>query len=256
MTRTDVDAISNAGTGKAQLAKMQPLRFLTRAAMAGVFIFVGALISVLSAAWFYSESAGVSKLLGASTFSIALILIVLLGGELFTGSNLVMGVALYEGRVKIADVLRVWVLCYIGNFVGVLVLSLLFAGSGASRDVVSAYLAIIVPGKLTAPWYILLLKGVLCNFLVCLGVFGGFKLKSELGKAMVIICVITTFVLSGLEHSIANMAYFSLYTLMVDTAHIPAMGWNMLWATLGNILGGAVLLGLPLWYSAENVKAD
>ena len=147
-------------------------------------------------------------------------------------------------------------MAYVGNFIGILVLSLLLAGSGASRDLLSAYLAICVPSKLTAPWYGLLLKGVLCNFLVCLGVFAGFKLKSECGKALAITLVITTFVLCGLEHSIANMAYFALYALLVPGADFAAMGWNLLWVTLGNCLGGAVLLGLPLWSCAGKRDGD
>ena len=112
-----------------------------------------------------------------------------------------------------------------------------------------------MPGKLSPPWYLLLLRGVLCNFLVCIAVFAGFRLKSETAKAIVVFLVVTTFVLTGLEHSIANMAYFSLCALLVPGADIAAMGWNLLWVTLGNLLGGAVLLGLPLWYAAEPEKS-
>ena len=67
---------------------------------------------------------------------------------------------------------------------------------------------------------------------------------------------ITTFVLTGLEHSIANMAYFALHALLNGGADWAAMGWNLLWVTLGNLLGGAVLLGLPLWYAAEPEKTQ
>ncbi|MFQ7454461.1 MAG: formate/nitrite transporter family protein [Flavonifractor plautii] len=118
-------------------------------------------------------------------------------------------------------------------------------GSGSSGELLGAYLALVVPGKLSAPWYLLLLRGVLCNFLVCIGVFVSFRLQSETAKALVIALAITTFVLTGLEHSIANMAYFALHALLNGGADWAAMGWNLLWVTLGNLLGGAVLLGLP-----------
>ena len=85
--------------------------------------------------------------------------------------------------------------------------------------------------------------------------FGGFRLQSETAKAIVVFLTITTFVLTGLEHSIANMAYFTLYALLLPGADFAAMGWNLLWVTLGNLLGGAVLLGLPLWYAAEPEKS-
>lgn len=254
MTRDSIEAIAQAGTDKLDCARRAPLRYLARAAIAGAFIFVGTLLSSLCAAWFFDGNLPLSKLLAAAAFSAALILIVLLGGELFTGCNLVMGVALYEERIPPAGALRVWLLAYVGNFIGILILCLLLAGSGASRDLLAAYLALSVPGKLSSPWYMLLLKGALCNFLVCAGVFAGFRLKSESAKILVILLVVTTFVLAGLEHSIANMAYFSLYALLVPGVDFAAMGWNLLWVTIGNLLGGAVLLGLPLWYAAGPKK--
>ena len=200
---------------------------------------------------FREQADSLAKLLAALTFSAALILIVLLGGELFTGCNLVMGVSLNEGSATPGTALRVWIMAYVGNLIGILALCLLLAGSGASSDLLSAYLSLCVPAKLAAPWYMLLLRGVLCNFLVCVGVFAGFRLQSECGKVIAITLAITTFVLAGLEHSIANMAYFVLYALLVPGGASFALLWNLLWVTLGNLLGGAVLLGLPLWYAAD-----
>ena len=255
MTRAVVELLAGAGAQKLAFSRAHPGRFLTRAAVAGAFIFVGALLSCLCAAWFYDASLPLAKLLGAVTFSAALTLIVLLGGELFTGCTFVMGVSLYENRVPPAGVLRVWALAWLGNFLGILVLCLLLAGSGASADLLGAYLAILVPGKLTPPWYLLLLRGVVCNFLVCVAVFAGFRLQSEAAKAIVVFLTVTTFVLAGLEHSIANMAYFTLYALLLPGADVAAMGWNLLWVTIGNLLGGAVLLGLPVWYAAEPEKS-
>ena len=214
MTRTVVEQITQAGVQKLRFSGTAPGRYLTRAALAGAFIFVGALLSSLCAAWFYDANLPLAKLLGALAFSAALTLIVLLGGELFTGCILVMSVSLYDGRVRLAGTLRVWALAYLGNLLGILVLCLLLAGSGSSGELLGAYLALIVPGKLSAPWYLLLLRGVLCNFLVCIGVFAGFRLQSETAKALVITLAITTFVLTGLEHSIANMAYFALHALL------------------------------------------
>ena len=224
MTRTVVEQITQAGVQKLRFSGAAPGRYLTRAALAGAFIFVGALLSSLCAAWFYDANLPLAKLLG--------------------------------GRVRLAGTLRVWALAYLGNLLGILVLCLLLAGSGSSGELLGAYLALIVPGKLSAPWYLLLLRGVLCNFLVCIGVFAGFRLQSETAKALVITLAITTFVLTGLEHSIANMAYFALHALLNGGADWAAMGWNLLWVTLGNLLGGAVLLGLPLWYAAEPEKTQ
>lgn len=256
MTRQEAETIVSAGAAKANLSRRAPLRYLTRAALAGCFIFIGTLCSCLSSAWFYTEQPGLAKLLGSLTFSCALILIVLLGGELFTGCNFVMGFSLYDGGVKLSDCIRVWIYCYIGNFVGIILLCLLTAGSGACRDMLSAYLALSIPAKLTAPWHQLLLKGVLCNLLVCLGVYSGFKLKSETGKVICIVCVVFTFVLAGFEHSIANMAFFGLYALLVPGVSAGAIAQSMLWVTIGNLLGGAVLLGLPMWFLSDRAKTE
>lgn len=254
MTRDMIETIARTGADKLSFSNQYPLRYFTRACLAGVFIFVGTLLSCVAAAWFYEFSEPVSKLLGALTFSAALILIVLLGGELFTGSNFVMGISLYEQSVKPMGAVRIWILSWIGNFIGIFLICLLLAGSGAARALLTSYLSISVPSKLSMAWYELLIRGMLCNLLVCLGVYTGFRLKSECSKMVVIALVISTFVLAGLEHSIANMAFFTLYTLFIPGANLIGMGWNLLWVTLGNLLGGAVLLGLPVWYAAEPVR--
>jgi len=253
MTRSEIASIAAAAQRKAQFSTQQPGRYMTRAAVAGCYIFVGTLISNLSSAWFYVDQPGIAKLLGSFTFATALILIVLLGSELFTGSNFVMGIGLYNETIRPTQAARLWAMCWIGNLVGILVMSALFAASGASRDLMSSYLALTVPAKLSGAWYTLLLKGALCNLCVCLGVLAGLKLKSETGKIIVIFLVIAAFILSGFEHSIANMAVFSLYAMLVD-ASLPTLSGiagSMLWVTVGNLLGGAVLLALPIWFMAE-----
>ena len=148
MTRETIELIASAGGEKRKYAGTQPWRYLSRAAIAGFFIVVGTLISNLSGALFLSESPATARVLAAVTFSAALILIVLLGGELFTGANLVMSISLYEGRVGIGGVLRVWALCYIGNFLGILLLCSLISASGAAKtlELLSGCIAAAVPG--------------------------------------------------------------------------------------------------------------
>lgn len=251
MTRSLVETIADAGLQKYQISKQSPGRYFVRAMMAGGYIFIGSLFSCLCAAWFYDSNLPVAKLLAAITFSSALTLVVFLGGELFTGCNMIMAVSLYEEKVPPSALLRIWGTTYVGNFVGIFILCIILVGSSASHDLLASYLAIIIPAKLNLPWYTLVLKGVLCNFMVCLGVFAGFKLKSEAGRFILIVMVISTFVFAGLEHSIANMAFFLTHIMLTPSPDLAGMGWNLLWVTVGNILGGAVLLGLPLWYAAE-----
>ena len=251
MTRSDIQSIAALAARKRDLSLRSPARFVTRAAMAGAFIFIGTLFSTLTAAWFYVDQPGLARLLGAFAFSTGLILIVLLGAEPFTGSSLAVGLGLYEGTVAPLQAARLWGLCWCGNLLGILILSLLFAASGASRELAASYLALTVPGRLALPWYQLLLRGALCGPCVCLGMLAGLKLKNECAKVIVVSLAAAAFLQAGLELPAANMASFALYTLLVDAAHLGGMAWNLLWVSLGNLLGGAVLLALPLWYMAQ-----
>lgn len=254
MTREEINLVAAAGRNKLDYLAKHPVRYFSRAMMAGGHLTIGTLISVISAAWFYQDHMGTAKMLGAFTFSAALILVVLIGSELFTGTNFVLAVTLYEKKARLPEVLRLWAVCYLGNLVGILVLAVIVAGSGASGALMSDYLASTVPGRLSCGAVQLVLRGMMCNFLVCTGVFAGMKLKSEAGKCIAIIPVITTFVLAGFEHSVANMATFSLYMLLVPGADLLGCIWNLVWVTVGNVIGGAVLLGLPVWVSARPIS--
>lgn len=92
----------------------------------------------------------------------------------------------------------------------------------------------------------LLLRGILCNFLVCLAVFTGTRMKTESGKLIVMFCIIMTFVIAGFEHCIANMGTFTVGYLLLGGLDLALIAKSMFFVTLGNIIGGAVLLGLPL----------
>ena len=93
----------------------------------------------------------------------------------------------------------------------------------------------------------MVLRGILCNFLVCLAVWVGAKMKSESGKLIIIFCLIMTFVESGFEHSIANMSTYTIGYLLLGGLELKMVFTSMLFVTLGNMLGGAVLLALPLY---------
>ena len=133
---------------------------------------------------------------------------------------------------------------YIGNFVGCLILTLIFvwAGAAGTKD----YFAGFINNKLSIPLGEMFFRAVLCNFFVCLGVLCGIKLKSEAAKILMIIMCISGFVISGFEHSIANMSTFVAAYCLVPGLSVTAMLKSMLVVTVGNMVGGAVLLAWPL----------
>ena len=177
-------------------------------------------------------------------FAIAVLLISLVGGELFTGNNLVMAFGAYDKKVSWKDAGKVWFISYIGNFVGCVILSLIFvwAGAAGTKD----YFAGFIGAKLSIPVNEMFFRAVLCNFFVCLGVLCGIKLKSEAAKILMIIMCISVFVVSGFEHCIANMGIFTVAACVVPGISLTAMLKSMLVVTIGNMIGGAVLLAWPL----------
>lgn len=246
MLTKDVETIANAAANKAEVCSNSFGKFFIRAIMAGFYIVVATILSNVSAAVLYPTYPQFGKLLGAFLFSIAIILIVFIGGELFTGNNMTMAMGAYYGSCSWKDVLKVWLVSYIGNFVGAFLFSAIFVASGASRQILMDYYNSFIGAKLSAAPLQLFLRGILCNFMVCLAVLTGTRMKSESGKLVVMFCVIMAFVVSGFEHCVANMGTFSIAYLLFGGLNMISVAKSMIFVTLGNIVGGAVLLAAPL----------
>ena len=228
MNQEDVQKLSNAANAKITLLKNDFFKYFMRAIMAGFFIVVAMIFSnVVGNVFSGAEEPAWGKFLGALVFSIAVLLISLVGGELFTGNNLVMAFGAFDKKISWGDAAKVWVVSYIGNFVGCLILSLIFVWAGASG---------------TADYF----AGFIGNFFVCLGVLCGIKLKSEAAKFLMIVMCISGFVVSGFEHCVANMGIFVTAGCLVPGVSIGAMVKSMIIVTLGNMAGGALLLAWPL----------
>lgn len=254
MYSKELEHFSNASLEKYRMARDTPFRYLFASIIAGFFILVAVILSNVVAAVFYKTSPETAKLLGAVTFSIAIVLIVFVGGELFTGNNMTMAFGLYSKKIKFGNACRVWLMSYIGNFIGAFLLGVIFVASGCVSDILKDYYTAIIPGKLGADPFTLFIRGVLCNFLVCLSVFVGKKMKSEAGKLVVMFCVITTFVISGFEHCVANMGIFTVAGFLLGGLPIQEVVTSFVFVTLGNIVGGAVLFALPIKLASDLKK--
>lgn len=244
MNYEDVQKVSNAAAAKAKLLENNFFKYFLRAVIAGFFIDVAMIYSNVVGNVFSGTMPEWGKFLGALVFSIAVLLISMVGGELFTGNNMVMAFGAFDKKVSWSKVGKVWGISYLGNFVGCLLFALIFVGAGASgtRD----YFAGFINNKLSIPVGEMFFRAILCNFFVCLGVLCGIKLKSEAGKILMIIMCISGFVVSGFEHCIANMGIFVTAGCMVPGLSIAAMLKSMVIVTIGNIIGGALLLAWPL----------
>lgn len=245
MNFEDVSKFDNAAKGKVSCLNNHPGKYFLRAIMAGFFITVAAIFCNVTGNVFASADFGsFGKFFSAFAFALAVLLIVLVGGELFTGNNLVMAFGAYGKAVSWKDTGKVWVVSYIGNFVGCFVLSMFFVWAGASGT--ADYFASFVQNKLDIPLVEMFFRAILCNFFVCLAVACGVKLKSESGKILMIFMCIAGFVISGFEHCIANMSIYTISVMLVPGLSAVAILKSMLVVTIGNIIGGAIVLALPL----------
>lgn len=246
MFNKELDSFSNAALKKYDSAKNFPFRYMTSAVIAGFFIVVATVLSNVTAAVFYKSSPETAKFLGSFLFSIAIVMIVFVGGELFTGNNMTMAFGLYNKKVKLSNACRVWLMSYIGNFIGAFILGGLVVLSGCASGILTDYYKAIIPSKLELDPLTLFIRGILCNYLVCLAVFVGTKMETEIGKIVVMFCVITTFVISGFEHCIANMGTFTIAGFLLGGLPFEQTLISFIFVTLGNMVGGIILFALPI----------
>lgn len=249
-----------------QKANLSTLRLFMLAVLAGAFIALGAAFSTTTLAGSAALPYGVARLLAGLSFCLGLILVVVGGAELFTGNTLIV-MAWASGKVTSAALLRNWAIVYLGNFAGsVATAALVFlarqytAGSGAVGELALKTAA----AKVGLDFLPAVALGILCNGLVCLAVWLTYSARGTADKIVAILFPITAFVALGAEHSVANM-YFIPYALLIrqfDPAFAAALAgkidltgltWpaflidNLLPVTIGNIIGGALLVGAVYW---------
>lgn len=188
-----------------------------------------------------------TKIIMGVSFGIALSLVVIAGSELFTGNNFVMSLGLMNKTVKLEETIKLWVICWLGNWAGSALLALLFWGAGYATGDVGSFIANAAAAKMSVPVFPLLMRGILCNALVCLGVWCTMRCKSESGKLIMIFWCLFAFITSGFEHSVANMTLLTIGLLSPMGAAVSISGYfyNLLVVTLGNMLGGILLVALP-----------
>jgi formate/nitrite transporter len=206
---------------------------------------------------------GFTRLLSGAVFSLGLMLVVIAGAELFTGNNLMISSAM-SGSIGIGRMLQRWGLVFAANFVGSAMLALLFVFSGlwkVSDGALGAYAVKIATAKVNLSFIEALLRGIGCNWLVCLAVWMALASRQTIGKIFAVFFPIMGFVALGFEHSVANMYFIPVGILLQRVAGLPApdgagataLGWsaflvkNLLPVTLGNILGGGLFVGMGYW---------
>ena len=250
-------------------ANLDFLSTFALAVLAGAFIALGAIYATL--AWTTAGATmpyGVTRILGGVAFSLGLILVVVGGAELFTGNNLII-MAWASRRLSTTRLLRNWGIVYFGNLVGAVATALIiylgqqfmFANGALGVTALNIGMAKIKLGFLQA-----IMLGILYNALVCLAVWLCYGARSTIDRIFAIIFPISAFVASGFEHSVANMYFIPMAILIkagapatfwqvsgANPANYQVLGWipfivrNLIPVTIGNIIGGAIMVGAVYW---------
>lgn len=226
------------------------LKTLVLGIFSGILLSFAAVASTVASSMITNYS--ISKLLAALIFPMGLILIILLKTELFTGNSL-MVIPLLEKKITIKELLRNWLLVYLGNLLGSIIMALLISNTTVG-DTIKITFTNITNNKIAITFSNCLVMGLLCNFLVCTAVYLSTIASNILEKIVVIFIPIFIFIILSLEHSVANMFYLSIgYILNNNFSIIDLITKNLLPVTLGNIIGGT-LLGFIIWYLREQKK--
>ena len=261
--------MSNYENGTAAKAVKPFAKIFVAAIMAGMFIAFGG--SSSNVAVFGIENVGLARTLAGCIFPVGLMLIVLVGGELFTGNCMMIG-GVMTGRIKAMQMIRVLVTVYLGNLVGSLIVSFLAYYSGQWKygaGALGAYTIKVAFGKLNLSFGTAVASGILCNILVCVAVLMASASKDSVGKIFGCFFPIWAFVIAGYEHCVANMYYIpagiiaamdpafaqkamELYGYTAeDLAMLNPVNMivnNLIPVTIGNIIGGMLFVAVPYVY--------
>ncbi len=222
-----------AGVAKVRLPLLQ---MFTLAVLAGAFIGLGAAAYTMAMTG-VDPSFGPARMLGGVVFSLGLILVIVGGAELFTG-NALIAMAAVDGLVEPAEILRNWLVVFVGNFVGAIGIACAISLTGKLDGAFGTTAIGIAEAKANLGWLQAFASGILCNLMVCLAVWLSLAARTAVGKILAIIWPITGFVLLGLEHSIANLYFFPQGLFAGAAVDASGVALNLSCVTLGNIIGG------------------
>jgi len=268
---TPEEMVDKAGSIAINKAALPILNLLPLSFLGGTYIAFGAVFASVIATgmpdvWPY----GIIKLLQGLGFSMGLILVVIGGGELFTG-NMLMVIALTQKKIGLLRLIHNWLIVYIGNFIGsvAVVLMIFFSKSYlASKGALGILMVFTAIAKVQFDFSEALLLGIMCNIMVCLAIWLTYSGRTTTDKILAIIFPITFFIAAGFEHSVANMFIIPMGLLLKTfdplfvssmTLDLTQLTWpsfflrNLLPVTLGNIIGGSFFVGiLYLWSYRKN----
>lgn len=245
--RPIVEKSAASGLRKMSLLERDPPRYLVRAILAGMYLSI-----VVFVYWALNHNLHASpfgKVIASAFFGVGLSIIVFTNAELFTSNNMYLAVSSAEGQTTWFKSAVLWIVCYAGNLIGALIVAGLLLAAGTLSELPSDHaLYTGALHKVHQGAMEIFVKGILANWIVCLAVRLCLTMKEDIAKITIMILVVFIFLYLGFEHSIANMGTFSMSLLSNGTITLREALYNLVFSTAGNIVGGALFVGIPFRY--------
>ena len=254
MNQETINLLAHKAEVKIEALNESKLRYLVLSMFAGMFIGFGCILIFTLGGYLDAHHFTATKLVTGLSFSFALTTIVVLGYELFTSNTMVMTTGALDKKVTPLDAIKIMGYSYVGNFIGAIIVSLLFVATGfANEGHTMEYFAYSGAYKVAAPALQLFVRGLLANVLVCAAVLSAYKTKDEMAQIAIAFLLIFAFVTSGFEHCIANMTTLlvCLFSPVANDVTIANAVHNIVFVTLGNIVGGAGFYGFLTYFMCK-----
>lgn len=254
MYREEFNMAAQSAQKKSKHLKKNPAGYFLLSMLAGMYIgFAVLLVNTIGGTL---HGAVYTKTAMGLAFGVALSLVVMAGAELFTGNNLTMSAGVVKKTVTVADAVKLWIVCYLGNFIGSMILAGIFHLTQLDTGATGQFLAESAAAKMSPDFLALFARGLLCNVLVCLATWSGYRCKSESGKLIMIFWCLFAFITTGFEHSVANMTLFAsaLIQPMGQAVSVTAAAHNLVAVTLGNMVGGIVFVMIPYFIASRETN--
>jgi nitrite transporter NirC len=252
-----VQALGNQAAVKLSAQRRSLVSHLIRSMLAGMYVGAASVLIFTIGGLLSKDSPGAVRLTMGVCFGGALTMVIFAGSELFTGSNLVLTLGVLTRKATWSDLTSNWIWTWIGNLLGSVLVAAMVIGAGLfDADPIKGFVLKLVETKMNLPAGQLILRAILANWLVCLGVWMAVRVKEETARILLIWWCMFTFITSGFEHSIANMCGLMLGLLLPHGSEITwaGYGYNLGLATLGNVIGGAVFVAAMYWLGSPKAR--
>ncbi len=253
MYRETTNKMTELAVSKFHFLRSNPLGFAVSTMMAGAYVGIG-IILILTLG---NEAAPLSRnLIMGCFFGITLTLIIFAGAELFSGHTMFMTFGYLYKKLTIPQVIGDWVACWSGNLIGAMLLGILFAigGGGGWLNDPASLVHQIALSKVNSSSIELIARAIICNWLICLAIWMASRTTSDTAKCILIFWCLFAFVAAGFEHGVANMTVFTISILGAHAEEVTVLtAWyNLLWVSIGNIIGGAGFIGCAYYLTDGN----